>query len=61
MIVFERLGTGTTDILGMAKKAGLKEPEFLQDDMFRTVIYRKQTVTVIPQVIRLIMTVNGEK
>ena len=27
-----------------AKEAGLPEPEFIQNDMFRTVIYRKQTV-----------------
>ncbi len=37
----ERLGTGTTDMVEKAKEAGLPEPEFVQNDMFRTVIYRK--------------------
>ena len=36
----ERLGTGTTDIVSKSKSAGLEEPEFIQDDMFRTIIFR---------------------
>jgi len=36
----ERLGTGTTDMIEMAQKANLPEPEFIQEDMFRTIIYR---------------------
>ncbi len=42
----ERLGTGTTDIVEKAKEAGLKEPEFVQDDIFRTIVYRKENVEV---------------
>jgi len=37
----ERLGTGTIDILRIAKEAGLREPEFVEDDEFRIIIYRK--------------------
>ena len=40
----ERLGTGTTDIINKAKEAGLTEPKFIQDEMFRTIIYRSKTV-----------------
>lgn len=40
----ERLGTGTADIVRIAREAGLKEPEFEQDDAFRTVLYRPMTV-----------------
>lgn len=36
----ERLGTGTTDIVRIAKETGLREPEFIQDDFFRAIIYR---------------------
>ncbi len=39
----ERLGTGTTDMLEFAKNADLPEPKFIQDDMFRTIVYRKQS------------------
>ncbi len=39
----ERLGTGTTDILDFAKNANLPEPKFIQEDMFRTIIYRTNT------------------
>lgn len=47
-----------------AKNANIPEPEFIQNDMFRTIIYRKQTELltpqVTPQVIRLIKAINGE-
>lgn len=47
----ERLGTGTLDILRLAKTAGLPEPVFYQDEEFRTIIYRKMVIPqVIPQV-----------
>jgi len=39
----ERLGTGTADIVRIAKKEGLKEPEFIQDDSFKTILYRPST------------------
>lgn len=36
----ERLGTGTSDIVRLAVDAGLKEPEFIQEEIFRTIIFR---------------------
>lgn len=38
----ERLGTGTTDMIEFAQNANLPEPQFIQDDQFRTIIYRHQ-------------------
>ena len=38
----ERLGTGTMDMLRIANNAGLKEPEFLEDDEFRVIVYRPE-------------------
>ncbi|MFI3297481.1 MAG: DUF4062 domain-containing protein [bacterium] len=37
----ERLGTGTRDIISMCENAGLRTPEFVQDDIFRVVLWRK--------------------
>jgi len=37
----ERLGTGTSDIIRIANEAGLPEPDFIQEEDFKTVIYRK--------------------
>ena len=45
----ERLGTGTTDMLEFAKNANLPEPRFVQEDMFRTIVYRKQIKEVTPK------------
>lgn len=42
----ERLGTGTADIVRIAMKAGLKEPEYIQDEIFKTIIYRSQAEQV---------------
>ncbi len=59
----ERLGTGTTDMMKFAKNANLPEPRFIQDDMFRTIVYRKQTeqVTpeVTPEVLKIIIAIEG--
>ena len=33
--------TGTTDLVSACEKAGLKSPEFIQDEDFRVIIYRK--------------------
>lgn len=38
----ERLGTGTRDIISMCEDAGLRTPEFVQDDIFRVVLWRKE-------------------
>jgi ATP-dependent DNA helicase RecG len=36
----ERMGTGTSDIVQKSLALGLREPQFVQDDDFRTIIYR---------------------
>ncbi len=47
----ERLGTGTTDIMRIAAETGLKEPQFIQDEIFRTILYRPQAIPqATPQV-----------
>lgn len=57
----ERLGTGTSDMVARAKEAGLKEPDFIQTEDFRTVIYRISSPQVTPQVEELILELEGEK
>jgi ATP-dependent DNA helicase RecG len=42
----ERMGTGTGDIIRLCNEAGLKEPEFIQEEDFRTVIWRTLKTTV---------------
>lgn len=38
----ERMGTGTGDIIRWCRNAGLqREPEFVQEDIFKTIIWRK--------------------
>lgn len=37
----ERMGTGTGDIVRLCKAYGLKEPEFVQEEMFKMIIWRK--------------------
>ena len=39
----ERLGTGTADMLRIALEKGLPEPDFQQNEEFRTIIYRPST------------------
>ena len=36
----ERLGTGTGDIIRLCSEEGLREPDFIQEEFFRTVIWR---------------------
>jgi predicted HTH transcriptional regulator len=36
----ERIGTGTMDMLVKCKEKGLREIEFIQDDVFKTIIWR---------------------
>ena len=38
----EQMGTGTTDILERCSKAGLRTPEFIQDDDFLTILWRPE-------------------
>ena len=56
----ERMGTGTGDIIRWCKEAGLeKEPEFIQEEIFRTIIWRKatdvQNIQVTGQVQNILM------
>ena len=37
----ERLGTGIPDMIEQSIKAGLKEPDFEQEDVFKTIIWRR--------------------
>ena len=39
----ERLGTGTADMVRIAREKGLTEPDFRQDEEFRTIVYRTST------------------
>ncbi len=39
----EQMGTGTTDIIERCEKAGLRTPEFYQDEDFRTILWRPET------------------
>ncbi len=41
----ERLGTGTSDMIAKSLSAGLKEPDFIQEDEFRAVLFRPLTDT----------------
>lgn len=36
----EQMGTGTTDIIKRCKEAGLRTPEFFQDEDFLTILWR---------------------
>lgn len=40
--LIERLGTGIPDMIELCKTVGLREPEFSQEDSFRTVLWRKE-------------------
>ena len=41
----ERLGTGIPDMINSCLKAGLKEPEFKQEDVFKAILWRKKSAT----------------
>lgn len=44
----ERMGTGTGDIIRLCEEAGLKKaPEFLQEEIFKTILWRKKTEDVV--------------
>jgi predicted HTH transcriptional regulator len=40
---------GTVDIIRLSKETGIKEPVFLQDEDFKTILYRKTTEEVTKQ------------
>lgn len=66
----ERMGTGTRDIIRLCNEKKLKEPEFLQEDVFKTILWRTGQATgqatgqVIPAVSepirRVILVMKGE-
>jgi predicted HTH transcriptional regulator len=37
----ERVGSGTRDIVKLCKKWGLKEPEYIQEEFFRIILWRR--------------------
>lgn len=39
----EQMGTGTTDVIERCEKAGLRTPEFYQDEDFRTILWRPES------------------
>jgi ATP-dependent DNA helicase RecG len=44
----ERMGTGTGDIILLCEEAGLKKPpEFLQEEIFKTILWRKNAEDVV--------------
>lgn len=45
----ERMGTGTSDIIQKSLAAGLAEPQFIQAEDFKSIIYRSGTVQVKEQ------------
>jgi len=45
----ERLGTGTADIMRIAKENNLQAPDFEQNEDFKTTIYRPSTDQVPPK------------
>lgn len=40
----ERLGTGTADIMRIAKENNLPEPDFIQEEEFKIILYRPSTI-----------------
>ena len=38
----ERMGTGTEDMIKKCKKAGLKMPEFIEEESFRVILWRNE-------------------
>jgi len=42
----DHLGTGTTDIIEACVAQGLKAPEFIQTEEFRTIIWRKSSIEI---------------
>ena len=46
----ERMGTGTGDMIRDCVLSGLAEPVFIQEDMFKTILWRKFTPQLTPQV-----------
>ncbi|MDR1202849.1 MAG: transcriptional regulator, partial [Tannerellaceae bacterium] len=39
----ERMGTGTRDIVNKCRAIGLKDPEFIQEEDFKVILWRKES------------------
>ena len=62
----ERMGTGTGDIIRLCNEKNLKEPEYIQEENFRTIIWRTLKTTiqaseeVSEEVKRVVLVINGK-
>lgn len=66
----ERIGTGTADMVRIAVRSGLKEPKFIQEDSFCTIIFRpivlaeqvtgEVTGEVAGEVLKILKVLEGE-
>ena len=66
----ERMGTGTGDIIRLCNEKNLKEPEYIQEENFRTIIWRTLNSTlqvsgevsgeVSEEVKRVLLVMKGE-
>jgi hypothetical protein len=71
----ERMGTGTGDIIRLCEEAGLKAPEYIQEDEFKVIIWRTlknatlqathhathyDTLQAIEEVRRVVQVLDGE-
>jgi hypothetical protein len=56
------MGAGTEEIIDKCKQAGLKEPEFVEEESFTTTLWRNVPVedTVTPQVGELVDVLEGD-
>lgn len=45
----ERLGTGTSDMVRISRISDLKEPDFIQEEIFKAIIYRPVPILSTPQ------------
>ena len=61
----ERMGTGTGDIIRLCEEAGLKKaPEFVQEEIFKTILWRKNAEESVSQqsnVVDNVVDANAEK
>lgn len=66
----ERMGTGIPDMVNACLVAGLREPELIQEEAFKVILWRKEAITphdtphdtphVSNLVKRLILIISGE-
>jgi predicted HTH transcriptional regulator len=55
----ERMGTGTGDIIRLCHEAGLKKaPEFVQEEIFKTILWRKNALAIESQLVNVVDNVG---